>query len=90
MGQATSRRFTTTGHANVFYNYDDFSNRVAHVGLSALAMPMVVIAFPVLNAYTFTDEELTGWKLVDGVIGGLLGVIGCKLSFGLDTLTREH
>ncbi|ORY96344.1 interferon-inducible GTPase-domain-containing protein [Syncephalastrum racemosum] len=41
---------------------------------------MVVIAFPLLNAYTFTEEELTGVKVVDGMIGGLLGVLGWPLA----------
>ncbi|KAI8074135.1 interferon-inducible GTPase-domain-containing protein [Gongronella butleri] len=41
---------------------------------------MVIIAFPLLNAYTFTEDELTGYKLMDGAIGGLLGVIGWPLA----------
>ncbi|ORZ12003.1 interferon-inducible GTPase-domain-containing protein [Absidia repens] len=41
---------------------------------------MVIIAFPLLNAYTFTEEELTGFKVMDGAIGGLLGVIGWPLA----------
>lgn len=75
MGQATSA--TLSHKKNVFYDYDDVSNRFAKATLSTLAVPMVVIAFPLLNAYTFTEEELTGVKVVDGMIGGLLGVLGC-------------
>lgn len=79
MGQATSTSIPRK--SNVFYNYDDFSNRFTKVTLSTLAVPMVVIAFPMLNAYTFTEEELTGVKVMDGMIGGLLGIIGCGFSF---------
>ncbi|KAI9018782.1 interferon-inducible GTPase-domain-containing protein [Phycomyces nitens] len=41
---------------------------------------MVIVAFPLLNAYIFTEEELTGVKVMDGAIGGLLGVIGWPLA----------
>ncbi|KAI9249512.1 interferon-inducible GTPase-domain-containing protein [Phascolomyces articulosus] len=78
MGQATSSAFAHK--SNVFYNYDDFSSRFSKVALSTATVPIVVIAFPILNAYTFTEEEMTGFKMLDGMIGGLFGVIGWPLS----------
>ncbi|KAI7853368.1 interferon-inducible GTPase-domain-containing protein [Circinella umbellata] len=78
MGQATSSAFAHK--SNVFYNYDDFSSRFSKVALSTATVPVVVIAFPILNAYTFTEDEMTGFKVLDGMIGGLFGVIGWPLS----------
>ncbi|KAI8365265.1 interferon-inducible GTPase-domain-containing protein [Radiomyces spectabilis] len=78
MGQAASR--TISGKSTVFYDYNDLSNRFTKATLSTLAVPMVIVAFPLLNAYTFTEEELTGVKFMDGAIGGLLGVIGWPLA----------
>ncbi|KAG0176512.1 hypothetical protein DFQ28_007207 [Apophysomyces sp. BC1034] len=78
MGQAASH--TLAGKSNIFYDYGDLSSRFTKATLSTLAVPMVIVAFPLLNAYTFTEEELTGFKLMDGAIGGLLGVLGWPLA----------
>ncbi|KAI9321456.1 interferon-inducible GTPase-domain-containing protein [Dichotomocladium elegans] len=66
--------------SNVFYDYEDFSNRFSKLTASALAVPMIIIAFPILNAYSFTEDEMTGMKLMDGMIGGLLGIVGWPLA----------
>ncbi|CAO3625411.1 unnamed protein product [Cunninghamella blakesleeana] len=76
MGQVASKKL----NKDVFYEYDNLSNKFTKATLSTLAVPMVIIAFPLLNAYTFTEEELTGVKLMDGAIGGLLGVLGWPLA----------
>ncbi|KAI9308796.1 interferon-inducible GTPase-domain-containing protein [Cunninghamella echinulata] len=76
MGQAASKKL----RQDVFYEYDDLSNKFTKATLSTLAVPMVIIAFPLLNAYSFTEEELTGVKFMDGAIGGLLGVLGWPLA----------
>ncbi|KAI8138453.1 interferon-inducible GTPase-domain-containing protein [Fennellomyces sp. T-0311] len=78
MGQATS---TALAHkSNVFIDYDDFSSRFSKVAISTATVPVVVIAFPILNAYTFSEDDMTGVKMMDGMIGGLLGVIGWPLA----------
>ncbi|KAI8340463.1 interferon-inducible GTPase-domain-containing protein [Chlamydoabsidia padenii] len=76
MGQPASK----SARPDTFYNYNDLHNKFTKATLSTLAVPMVIIAFPLLNAYTFTEEELTGFKVMDGAIGGLLGVIGWPLA----------
>lgn len=74
MGQAAS----SSGHYdNLLCDYNDLSSRFVRASLSALAVPMIIVAFPLLNAYTFSEQELTGVKLMDSAIGGLVGVIGC-------------
>jgi hypothetical protein len=80
MGQAASAALSSSKSSVVFYDSDELGNRFTKATLSTLAVPMVIVAFPFINAYTFTSEELTGVKLMDGAIGGLLGVIGCKCS----------
>ncbi|ORE11662.1 hypothetical protein BCV72DRAFT_246705 [Rhizopus microsporus var. microsporus] len=45
-----------------------------------MAVPMIIVAFPILNAYKFSEYEYTGVKVVDGTIGGLLGVVGWPIS----------
>ncbi|KAI8987850.1 hypothetical protein BDF20DRAFT_814605 [Mycotypha africana] len=59
---------------------DDFSNRFHKATVSTITVPMVIIAFPLLNAYKFSETEYTGVKIVDSAIGGLLGVVGWPLS----------
>lgn len=81
MGQTVST--AVPYKSNVFYDYEDFSSRFSKLTVSALTIPMVIIAFPVLNAYIFTEDELTGVKLMDGMIGGLLGIVGCEYPFDL-------
>ncbi|CDH59159.1 hypothetical protein RO3G_14116 [Lichtheimia corymbifera JMRC:FSU:9682] len=78
MGQTVST--AVPYKSNVFYDYEDFSSRFSKLTVSTLTIPMVIIAFPVLNAYIFTEDELTGVKLMDGMIGGLLGIVGWPLS----------
>ncbi|KAI7866037.1 interferon-inducible GTPase-domain-containing protein [Spinellus fusiger] len=78
MGQAVSK--TLEDKSDVFYDYNDISNRFTKVTLSTLTVPIVVVAFPLLNAYTFAEEEFTGAKVMDGAIGGILGVIGWPLA----------
>jgi hypothetical protein len=78
MGQAASTALSSSKSSVVFYDSEELGNRFTKATLSTLAVPMVIVAFPFINAYTFTSEELTGVKLMDGAIGGLLGVIGCK------------
>ncbi|KAJ2965039.1 hypothetical protein NQZ79_g75 [Umbelopsis isabellina] len=80
MGQAASTTLSSSRSSVIFYNSDDLGNRFTKATLSTLAVPMVIVAFPFINAYTFTSEELTGVKLMDGAIGGLLGVIGWPLA----------
>ncbi|KAI8986577.1 interferon-inducible GTPase-domain-containing protein [Pilobolus umbonatus] len=46
--------------------------------VSTLAVPVAIVAYPLTNAYAFKEAEITGHKLIDGTIGGLLGVIACK------------
>ncbi|KAI8641012.1 hypothetical protein BD408DRAFT_452387 [Parasitella parasitica] len=41
---------------------------------------MVIVAFPILNAYKFSEHEYTGVKMIDSTVGGLLGVVGWPLS----------
>jgi hypothetical protein len=77
MGQATSKKL----RQDTLYDYKDISNnKFTKATFSTLAVPMVIIAFPLLNAYTFTEEELTGFKLMDSMLGGLVGVIGWPLA----------
>lgn len=87
MGQTVST--AVPYKSNVFYDYEDFSSRFSKLTVSTLTIPMVIIAFPVLNAYIFTEDELTGVKLMDGMIGGLLGIVGCEYPFDLG-VARER
>ncbi|KAH8549967.1 interferon-inducible GTPase-domain-containing protein [Umbelopsis sp. PMI_123] len=80
MGQAASTALSSSKSSVVFYDSEELGNRFTKATLSTLAVPMVIVAFPFINAYTFTSEELTGVKLMDGAIGGLLGVIGWPLA----------
>jgi hypothetical protein len=78
MGQAAS--ITLGDKSNILYDIDDFSGRFHKATLSTITVPMVIVAFPILNAYKFSETEYTGVKVVDGTIGGLLGVVGWPLS----------
>lgn len=75
MGQAAS--ITLGNKSNILYDIDDFSGRFHKATLSTISVPMVIVAFPILNAYKFSETEYTGVKVVDSTIGGLLGVVGC-------------
>jgi hypothetical protein len=81
MGQATS----SVNHKSFFRKnplsneYEDISSKFTKATVSTLAVPVIIVAYPVLNAYTFHDSDITGFQIIDGAIGGLLGVIGCKL-----------
>lgn len=76
MGQAAS--ITFSNKSDILYDIDDFSTRFRKATISTISVPMVIVAFPILNAYKFSENEYTGVKVVDGTIGGLLGVVGCK------------
>lgn len=76
MGQAAS--ITFGNKSNILYDIDDFSGKFHKATLSTITVPMVIVAFPILNAYKFSETEYTGVKVVDSTIGGLLGVVGCK------------
>ncbi|CEP11761.1 hypothetical protein [Parasitella parasitica] len=78
MGQAAS--ITFANKSNVLYDPNDFSSRFKKATLSTISVPMVIVAFPILNAYTFSEYEYTGVKMIDGTVGGLLGVVGWPLS----------
>ncbi|KAI9262002.1 interferon-inducible GTPase-domain-containing protein [Sporodiniella umbellata] len=83
MGQAVSSSSITR---KSFYTktsdsvYEDISNRFTKATVSTLAVPVVIIAYPILNAYTFQDSDITGYRVIDGAIGGLLGVIAWPLA----------
>lgn len=77
MGQAASSKtisFFTKRSDSV---YEDISNRFTKATVSTLAVPVVIVAYPILNAYTFQESDITGFRIIDGTIGGLLGVIAC-------------
>ncbi|CAO0789213.1 unnamed protein product [Mucor circinelloides] len=78
MGQAAS--ITFSNKSNILYDIDDFSSRFKKATMSTISVPMVIVAFPILNAYKFSEHEYTGVKMVDSTIGGLLGVVGWPLS----------
>lgn len=78
MGQAAS--ITFSNKSNILYDIDDFSSRFKKATMSTISVPMVIVAFPILNAYKFSEHEYTGVKMVDSTIGGLLGVVGCKFT----------
>ncbi|RCH97165.1 hypothetical protein CU097_012710 [Rhizopus azygosporus] len=78
MGQAAS--ITLANKSDILYDIDEFSQRFKKATLSTMAVPMIIVAFPILNAYKFSEYEYTGVKVVDGTIGGLLGVVGWPIS----------
>lgn len=57
---------------------------ISAVGTSILFSPVVIVALPFVGAYEFgtalESELLTGNKVVDGMIGGLFGVIASPLA----------
>lgn len=79
MGQASSSPIKLSFFKKTTENkYEDISNKFTKATVSTLAVPMIIIAYPVLNAYTFQDSDITGVRIIDGAIGGILGVIGCN------------
>jgi hypothetical protein len=81
MGQATSSPnslsfFQKFSNSDI-NEYQDISNKFSKATLSTLTVPVIVIAYPALNAYAFQEMDITGYRLVDGAIGGVLGVIAC-------------
>ncbi|GAA5801427.1 hypothetical protein HPULCUR_006873 [Helicostylum pulchrum] len=60
--------------------YEDITHTFSKATLSTLTVPVIIIAYPALNAYAFQDMDITGHRMVDGAIGGLLGVIAWPLS----------
>ncbi|KAI8988927.1 P-loop containing nucleoside triphosphate hydrolase protein [Pilobolus umbonatus] len=75
MGQAAS--LTLSNKTKILYQIDHFSERFK---MAKVSIPLVIIAFPVLNAYDFSEFGYTGIKMMDKAIGGLFGVIGWPLS----------
>ncbi|KAI9361037.1 interferon-inducible GTPase-domain-containing protein [Pilaira anomala] len=84
MGQATSSpnalSFFQKSSDSINTEYHDITHRFSKATLSTLTVPVVIIAYPALNAYWFQDMDITGHRVVDGAIGGLLGVIAWPLS----------
>ncbi|KAI8353245.1 interferon-inducible GTPase-domain-containing protein [Choanephora cucurbitarum] len=82
MGQATSSPHSLSffQRNSITNEYEDISNKFTKATVSTLAVPVIIIAYPVLNAYTFHDSDITGFRMIDGAIGGLLGVIGWPLA----------
>lgn len=82
MGQATSSPNALSFFQKISNSdkseYKDISNKFSKATLSTLTVPVIVIAYPALNAYAFHDMGITGHRVVDVAIGGLLGVIACK------------
>lgn len=84
MGQATSSphslSFFQKTSSGEKYEYQDISNKFSKATLSTLTVPVIVVAYPALNAYAFQEMDITGYRVVDGAIGGLLGVIAWPIS----------
>ncbi|KAG2233009.1 hypothetical protein INT48_007585 [Thamnidium elegans] len=84
MGQATSSPNALSFFQKVTNSdkseYEDISHKFSKATLSTLTVPVIIIAYPALNAYAFQDMDITGNRMVDGTIGGLLGVIAWPLS----------
>lgn len=82
MGQATSSPNALSFFQKVTNSdkseYEDITHTFSKATLSTLTVPVIIIAYPALNAYAFQDMDITGHRMVDGAIGGLLGVIACK------------
>lgn len=57
---------------------------VSAAGASIVLSPLVIIALPIVGAYEFStslgNELITGYKIMDGMIGGLLGVVASPLA----------
>lgn len=57
---------------------------VSAAGASIALSPLVIIALPIVGAYEFSssleEELITGHKIMDGMIGGLLGVVASPLA----------
>ena len=83
MGQATSSpntlSFFQKNSNSEKSEYHDISNRFSKATLSTLTVPVIIVAYPALNAYAFQEMDITGYRIVDGAIGGLLGVIACNV-----------
>ncbi|KAI9261803.1 interferon-inducible GTPase-domain-containing protein [Helicostylum pulchrum] len=84
MGQATSSPNALSFFQKVTNSdkseYEDITHTFSKATLSTLTVPVIIIAYPALNAYAFQDMDITGHRMVDGAIGGLLGVIAWPLS----------
>ncbi|CAO0790328.1 unnamed protein product [Mucor circinelloides] len=53
-------------------------------GTSIVLSPVIILALPFVGAYEFStaleEEMITGYKIVDGMIGGLFGVIASPIA----------
>ncbi|CAO3647004.1 unnamed protein product [Mucor fragilis] len=86
MGNNTSASFDTET-ANDLY-FKESAKRGLQVakaaGTSILLSPVIILALPFVGAYEFStalqEEMITGYKIVDGMIGGLFGVIASPIA----------
>jgi hypothetical protein len=57
---------------------------VGAVGTCILLSPVIIVALPFVGAYEFgaalESELLSGYKVIDGIIGGLFGVVASPLA----------
>lgn len=86
MGNSSSSSFDTET-ANGLY-FKESAKRGLQVakaaGTSILLSPVIILALPFVGAYEFStaleEEMITGYKVVDGMIGGLFGVIASPIA----------
>ncbi|KAL9538034.1 hypothetical protein MBANPS3_011248 [Mucor bainieri] len=87
MGNNASSPSFDTETANDLY-FKESAKRGLQVakaaGTSLLLSPVIILALPFVGAYEFStaleDEMITGYKLVDGMLGGLFGVIASPIA----------
>lgn len=74
----------TASELKVFETAKRGAQALGLVSLAVVSAPVVIIACPLLGAYEFAtayDAELySGSKFIDGVIGGLFGVVTSPLA----------
>jgi len=86
MGNNTSASFDTeTANDLYFKGSAKRGLQVAKAaGTSILLSPVIILALPFVGAYEFStalqEEMITGYKIVDGMIGGLFGVIASPIA----------
>ncbi|GAN05982.1 interferon-inducible GTPase 5-like [Mucor ambiguus] len=86
MGNTSSSSFDTETADDLYFK--ESAKRGLQVakaaGTSILLSPMIILALPFVGAYEFStaleEEMITGYKLVDGMIGGLFGVIASPIA----------
>ncbi|KAF1800260.1 P-loop containing nucleoside triphosphate hydrolase protein [Mucor lusitanicus] len=109
MGNTTSSASFDTETANDLYIKESAKRglQVAKAaGTSILLSPVIILALPFVGAYEFStaleEEMITGYKVVDGMIGGLFGVIASPIAplycfltsmqeiFSVSNTTQQH